>query len=88
METPLSIHRPQSGPGSIQIPEISFCGDYATLFAQFSSPLGGPFHFVATTDVMTWGPYSIPPTTVQGVTFEWVGGTLGFVSRVSQFVVQ
>lgn len=76
------------GPTAIQVPQLGICGDFNALLSQFNSPLGTPFHFIANADTMAWGPYQLPPATVTGVCFEWVGGSLGFVSRPVQFVVQ
>lgn len=76
------------GATGVQLPQLGICGDLNALLSQFNSPLGTPFHFIANADSMTWGPYQLPPATVEGVCFEWVGGSLGFVSRPVQFVIQ
>ena len=77
------------GPTAVHIPQLGICGDWGFLLSQFTQPIGAaPFHFIATADSMTFGPYPIPPLTIEGVCFAWEAGSLGFVSRTTTFVVQ
>jgi len=80
---------PPCGPGAIQIPQLGICGDPSFLLWQINQPIDtSPFHFIATSDSMTFGPYSLSPMTLQGVCFAWDAGALGFVSHPITFVVQ
>jgi hypothetical protein len=62
----------------------------STLLAQFLMPLGSPpFHFVAATPTMTFGPFPAPPgLVVEAVSFDFTGGLLGCVSPVRTITVQ
>lgn len=61
------------------------------LLQQLSVPLGTPpFHAVAPAPSVTWGPFQLPPFTVDAVLAEYdvTTGTLGRVSSASRVVVQ
>lgn len=71
-------------------PYLGLCASSPTpLLNQFFRPLGTPgIHFIATSSTMSWGPFTTPPVMMEGVTFEWVNGTLGRVSPVTRIAVQ
>lgn len=70
-------------------PFLGLCaGDPAFLAFQFSLPAGAePIHFLAQSALQTFGPYPLPPLTVEAVCFDWTGQTLGPVSHVVSFQV-
>lgn len=78
------------GPGTGHPGLLGICtNDPSVLIAQLNRPLGfHPYHFAATADTMTFGPYAVPPVTVESVLFDFTGGTLGAYSRVVRFVIQ
>jgi trimeric autotransporter adhesin len=64
--------------------------DVALLIAQVLAPIGTlPFHFVATGTGAAFGVYQgFPGLVVEGVCFDFSGGTLGCVSTVPRLVIQ
>ena len=76
------------GPGNG--PYLGLCASNpAVLINQFMLPVGAvPFHFTATNGSAVFGPFPVPPTTIESVCFEITGGKLGPVSKVIRYVVQ
>jgi trimeric autotransporter adhesin len=76
------------GPGNG--PYLGLCAsDLSSLFSQFALPVGAvPIHFLASSSTAQFGPFTVPPLTVDVVCFDWTGGSLGLHSRVTRFVVQ
>ena len=79
------------GPGSG--PYLGMClttmPNYFFILDQLQAPLGTPlFHFTAQDSYAIWGPYQIPPMTVDGIVFDFTGAVIGSVSPVTRIVVQ
>lgn len=56
---------------------------------QIMLPTGSaPFHFIANASSVMWGPFSVPPLTLDAVCFEFTGGALGPVSNVTRVTIQ
>ena len=52
-------------------------------------PLGTPaFHYLAPGPTSSFGPLPILPLTLEAISFQVSGGTLGLVSPVTRFTVQ
>ena len=59
------------------------------LVAQVLVPVGtAPFHFVATSESTSFGPFPLPPLVIEGICIDFTGGTLDAVSGVSRLIVQ
>src|SRR5262249_51849660 len=71
-------------------PYLGLCATETSFLAfQFLLPVGAaPFHVLAPASLATWGPYPVPPITLDGVCFDWTGATLGPVSPVIRFTIQ
>ncbi|MAG57712.1 MAG: hypothetical protein CMJ83_15605 [Planctomycetes bacterium] len=78
------------GPGTGPAVLLGLCTtNINSLIAQIMLPIGtGPFHFSASADTEVWGPYTLPPSTFESVCFEFTGGVVGAVSRVTRFTIQ
>jgi trimeric autotransporter adhesin len=77
------------GPGTG--PYFGLCAaDTSILFWQFALPLGtSPIHFVATSPTMFHGAiFSVPPMTIDVLSFDWTGGVLHQTSPVTRFTIQ
>ena len=78
-------------PGAVGSgPYLGLCaaslGDF---LAQVSLPIGAaPFHIIAPSSHVNWGPYTLPPVIVDAVCFDYTGGVLGPVSPVFRITVQ
>jgi hypothetical protein len=85
-----SLEPCSAGPGLG--PYLGLCASPAelqALIAQFLLPVGAvPFHFNATGTTMSFGPYVVPQLVLEGVCFEFTGGTLGFVTPVTRITIQ
>jgi hypothetical protein len=63
--------------------------NYQFVFSQLMTPLGTPLsHFVAPSSYVTWGPFALPPLTIDGICLDVTGGVLGPVSPVARLVIQ
>lgn len=47
-----------------------------------------PFHVIAPSSYVSWGPFAVGPATVDAVCIDVTGGTIGPVSQVKRIVVQ
>jgi len=64
-------------------------GNVQFLVNQLLLPLGTlPFHFTASAQSATSGPYSLPPLTLEGICFEVHAGGLGAISPAIRFTIQ
>jgi hypothetical protein len=58
------------------------------VFSQLMTPLGTPLsHFVAPSSYLNWGPFALPPLTIDGICLDVTGGVLGPVSPVARLVI-
>ena len=75
------------GPGGG--PYLGLCSSYPQiLLDQVLMPLGvGLTHFVAPADHLSWGPYLLPPLTIEGVCFDLAGASFGSVSPVASLTI-
>ena len=75
------------GPGTG--PWLGLCApDPTPLVSLFLSPVGTePIHFKAGSHYLNFGPYQLPPLTVDGVCFEY-NGTLGGISPAVRLIIQ
>ncbi len=46
------------------------------------------FHFTAPSSYVNWGPLTLPPITLEAITFDFTGGVLGPISQVATVTVQ
>jgi trimeric autotransporter adhesin len=72
-------------------PYLGLCApDPSFLLLQFSLPVGSvPIHFVAGASVVSSGGYQLPAgLSLDGVCFDWTGGSLGCWSQVARITVQ
>jgi hypothetical protein len=70
---------------------ILSAANYQFVVSQVTTPLGtppSPFHFTAPGSRVTWGPYSLPPITMDAICVDGTGGTVGSVSPVERIVIQ
>jgi hypothetical protein len=53
------------------------------ILAQAQRPLGTPLtHFLAPSLFISWGPFPVPPVTIDGIAVDVTGGTLNATSPV------
>jgi hypothetical protein len=71
-------------------PFFGLCtNDFNLLVTQVLTPLGSvPFHYLAPAAAVSFGPYVLAPTYIEGVAFELVNGGIGAVSAVFPFMIQ
>ena len=72
-------------------PYLGLCApDPSFLLFQVTLPVGAlPIHFVAPVGVSAFGEYQLPAgLSLDGVCFDWTGGTLGCWSPVTRFQIQ
>ncbi len=74
-------------------PFLGLCATSAVniqfMIEQVLAPAGTPLtHFVAPSSYVNWGPFSLPPLTVDGVCFDFTGGVIGPVSQVARITIQ
>jgi hypothetical protein len=63
--------------------------NYLFIVNQLQAPLGTPlFHFTASAPDATWGPYPVSPITLDALCFEFTGGAIAAVSRVTRVMIQ
>lgn len=77
------------GPGTG--PYLGLCAtNFADLANQLFIPIsaGLPFHFLAATPTEVFGPYALPPVTIEAVCFEVNLGGFGAVSAVSRLQIR
>ena len=56
---------------------------------QLLAPIGTPLtHFLAPSNYTSWGPFSLPPITLDAICFDFTGGLFGPVSPVVRITVQ
>ncbi len=56
---------------------------------QLLLPLETPlFHFTAPSSYLNWGPFPLPPLTVDALCFDFTGGVLGPISPVTRVTIQ
>jgi hypothetical protein len=87
----MSLEPCPGGPGTG--PFLGLCASTPSalqfLIGQTLLPLGTPlFHFGAITPYSVWGPYSLPPITVDAVAIAMTNGLIGGVSPVVRIVVR
>ena len=62
------------------------------VLTQLRWPLGSSllplFHFMAPSSYVNWGPLTLPPITLEAITFDFTGGVLGSISQVATITVQ
>ena len=85
-----SIPHCPGGPGTGNPSLLGLCtNDITSLQAQFLLPVGAPpYHFIASADTMSFGPFQLAPVTIESVCFDFTGSVLGPYSRVTRFVIQ
>ncbi|MAG56193.1 MAG: hypothetical protein CMJ83_07885 [Planctomycetes bacterium] len=79
------------GPGTGPIATLGGClGPNAQfVFSQLMAPLGAvPFHVIAPAVNPSWGPFTVPPTTMDALCVDVTSGIIGPVSPVVRIVVQ
>lgn len=61
----------------------------ASVVGQLMSPVGtAPFHVIAPSSHVNWGPYAVGPMTVDAICIDVTGGVIGPVSPVVRITVQ
>jgi hypothetical protein len=80
-----------AGPGTG--PYLGLCATTLAnaqfILLQASLPLGSPpFHFIAPTSSVSWGPYTVGPGTLDALCLEVTGGVLGSYSSVTRITIQ
>lgn len=56
---------------------------------QLMYPVGtAPFHVVAPSSYVTWGPFGVGPITVDAICFDFTGGVIGSTSQVVRLTAQ
>ncbi len=64
-------------------------GNLQFILSQLLMPVGTPLtHFIAPSSNVSWGPFSLPPLTVDALCFDFTGGVLGPISQVATIAVQ
>jgi hypothetical protein len=79
-----------STPGSGNPSRMGLCTPYLPYrLRQLAIPAGvDPYHVQAPSSLVSWGPYLVPPMTVDVLCFDATGGVLGAVSPVWRFTIQ
>jgi hypothetical protein len=68
---------------------ITTPGNLQFIVDQVLQPLGTPlFHFLAPSSYVNWGPFALPPVTVDAVCLALAGGSLGTISPAKRITIQ
>ncbi len=80
-----------TGPGTCAGP---FGANWTTLNVnlvlwQMTRPVGTePFHVIASSSYVNWGPYNLPPLTLDAICIDFTGGVTGTTSPTVRITVQ
>ncbi len=81
-------------PGGVGTgPLLGLCSftpqNFQFLLSQLNFPVGTPaLHFVALSNTALWGPFALPPLTIDALCFEFTGGIIASIAPVTRFTIQ
>ncbi len=79
---------PGSGPGAFGAC-ITTAANIQFVTSQITSPVGtAPFHVVAPGSYALWGPFTVPPLTLDAICLDVTDGSVSAASSVVRIVVQ
>ncbi len=71
---------------------VSSPANHQFVLTQLTWSLGSSllplFHFIAPSNYVSWGALTLPPITLEAITFDFTGGVLGPISQVATITVQ
>ena len=71
---------------------VSSPANHQFVLTQLTWPLGSSllplFHFIAPSNYVSWGALTLPPITLEAITFDLTGGVLGPISQVATITIQ